>query len=200
MTPDVLAHLFEPFFTTKAVGKGTGMGLPSVYGTVKSHNGAIVVDSSPDKGTEFTLYFPRAVTRATTTSMKDPLGSAKAPGLKILLAEDEPDVRELVLDVLRANGHTVFVAEDGGQAIELYMQEREQLDLVILDMQMPKVSGSEAIAAIRRADPKVKIIVSSGYNSEALTMEVNGYLQKPFRQREMLKLIESVISEEQAGA
>jgi PAS domain S-box-containing protein len=194
--PDTLKHIFEPFFTTKEPGKGTGMGLAAVFGTVKSHHGAITVDRNPEGGTVFTLLLPsaRGEHRVLKTKM---IGCEEKPPLRsrrILLVDDEVMVHEMAADVLRSLGYTVTVCRDGGEAVALYAESWREFDLVILDMVMPVMAGREAFREMRRINPGVKALLSSGYTidgeaREVLREGVLGFLQKPFRKSELARRV-----------
>lgn len=183
--PEVRDHIFEPFFTTKQHQGGTGMGLATVYGIVRSHRGIISVYTEQDKGTSFKLYFPVysavideiAARRRTARSM---------PGSTILLIDDEPVVREMWVDFLGHRGYHVITAEDGLEGIERFKSLRDGIDLVILDLIMPNLGGNETLAALRKIDPMVKVLITSGYseNGQAgriVDMGIDGFIQKPTR-------------------
>jgi PAS domain S-box-containing protein len=181
--PQVRDHIFEPFFTTKQQNGGTGMGLATVYGIVRSHRGVISVYTEIGKGTSFKLYFPvasgsaeeRIIHRETSQSM---------PGATILLIDDEPVVREVWEDFLTQKGYQVITAEDGLDGIERFKGLKDRIDLVILDLIMPNLGGQETLAALREIDPKVKVLVTSGYSEngqagEIVNLGIDGFLQKP---------------------
>jgi PAS domain S-box-containing protein len=178
------ARVFDPFFTTKEMGRGTGLGLASVYGIIKGHRGMINVYSEPGHGTTFTLYLPasdRAVEKDAPLAQEVVRGSET-----ILLVEDEPVVKDVNHELLESLGYTVHSVGSGREAIELYAAQRGAIDLVILDMVMPGISGSETFDRLRAIDPQVKVLLSSGYslNGEAqhiMDRGCNGFLQKPFQ-------------------
>ncbi len=183
-----LEQIFEPFFTTKEVGKGTGLGLATVYGIVKQSGGYVVVESEPDRGTAFTVYLPRdaeARTRpdgdeppaeAPLTEQEpepEPAPVAPAAAETVLLVEDEEVVRRLVRQVLEGAGYRVLEAADGGEAIELARDGH--VDLLLTDLVMPKLGGREVAAELRRALPDLKVIYMSGYADGGILE--NGLLQ-----------------------
>jgi PAS domain S-box-containing protein len=198
MTEEVHRHLFEPFFTTKPSGKGTGMGLASVFGTVKNHHGHVTCETAPGKGTTFHMYLPvleGAVVNLEMTVSTKPLGG----GQHILVVDDEEDVRDLVADMLRDAGYQVTLCEDGEEAIRSYSQEWASIHLVLLDMVMPKLGGQDTFRALRQINPAVKALLSSGYSidSEAqsiLDEGVLGFIQKPFRRSELLTKVADVLN------
>jgi len=155
---DTITHIFEPFFTTKDVGKGTGLGLASVYGTVKEHGGAVSVFSEPGVGTIFKLYLP-------VISGEERQGGQneikKLSGLGILLVDDEELIREIGKELLEMLGHHVYLAENGLEALQLYDREKENISLVILDLVMPKMGGRDTLRFLRQRNKDVKVLVAS---------------------------------------
>jgi two-component system, cell cycle sensor histidine kinase and response regulator CckA len=198
MDEHVRAHLFEPFFTTKRMGEGTGMGLAAVYGTVQSHRGAIDVETQLGRGTTFTLYLPsetaepaRAAPEALPPRPRD---------ARILVVDDEADVRELVRDMLVALGYQVVTCRDGVEAAELYGREWATIDLVVLDMVMPRLGGRATLARMRATNPAVKAILATGVGlegdaTEALREGALGFVQKPFALRELAAKVGGALEE-----
>jgi PAS domain S-box-containing protein len=173
-------RVFEPFFTTKKMGRGTGLGLSTVYGIVKQHNGWINLESRPGKGTTFCAFFPEATgMRVEETAVRE---AVLPPAGKetVLFADDEELIRELGRQVLEMHGYTVILADDGLQAIERFESNRGAIDLVVLDLSMPRRSGLEVLRAIRETDPGVKVILSSGYPPAEPVPGVT-FLPKPYR-------------------
>ncbi|HEY5374712.1 MAG TPA: response regulator [Polyangiaceae bacterium] len=195
MAPGVLAHVFEPFFTTKEVGKGSGLGLSSVYGTVAQHKGWLNVESVLAYGSTFTLYLPLADRQGSYPAPSRPTTPPKGKGETILLVEDEPAVLQLSTRVLTRFGYKVLAAADARQAIALCEQHREEIDLLLTDMRMPGGMNGLALAEkLRARKPSLKVIIMSGYNSEMVTGSPAGsvdftYLAKPF---EIERLAETV--------
>jgi CheY-like chemotaxis protein len=191
MTEEVKKRLFEPFFTTKPVGKGTGMGLASVYGTVKHHKGAISVDSEVGRGSTFSIYLPLAPAPASAPEIARP--AASRPGL-VLVVDDEELVREAIGDMLREAGHTTLLAPGGREAVAIYRERWREITVVVVDMIMPELNGSDTILALRKINPAVKVVVASGYaaggDKDALTDEnVIGFVEKPVGARELAAAI-----------
>ncbi len=191
-------RVFEPFFTTKKLGRGTGLGLSTVYGIVKQHDGWINMESVPGEGTVFSVYFPRAgaAEEAESASVEPP---ATPPGReRILFVDDEAMIRELGRRVLENAGYTVTTAADGRQALDIFVRERARLDLVILDVTMPLLSGLEVLERMRELDPGVRVILSSGYPSGP---RLNGprearpaaFLQKPYRPDALSRVVRDVL-------
>lgn len=184
---EVLPRVFEPFFTTKEVGKGTGMGLASVYGAIKQLGGHIEVTSKPSEGTCFTVHFPivSALSDSDDRHGKPFITSTK-DNKTILVVDDEEAVRQLFKDSLKALGYETILMPDGVAAIELFKSQHDDIDLVILDMVMPLISGKEVYLALRNIDPNVKVMIASGYTagdslSEMIELGVAQTISKPFR-------------------
>lgn len=191
MTKDVMDHIFEPFFTTKAVGKGTGLGLAAVYGTVQSHNGGLYVQSEPGVGTVFKIYLPMIHDEAGTipSNMEAVVGSGG-----ILLVDDEDILRNVGRELLEHLGYTVYLAENGADALDVFAAHRDEISLVILDMIMPKMGGKEAFIQLREQFPGVKVLFCSGFSSEGTSDElVNlgacGFIQKPYNRSELSRAV-----------
>jgi PAS domain S-box-containing protein len=185
-------RVFEPFFTTKKMGRGTGLGLSTVYGIVKQHNGWINLESMPGKGTTFCAYFPEAVgAREEEAATREPERCAR--GMEtVLFVDDEDLIRDLGRQVLETNGYTVHLAEDGKRAIDLYASLRGEIDLVILDLTMPHRSGMEVFRAIRGMNPRAKIILSSG-NMPPEPVDGAVFLPKPYRADVLMRTVRSVL-------
>ncbi len=173
-------RVFEPFFTTKKMGRGTGLGLSTVYGIVKQHNGWINLDSHPGKGTTFCAYFPEAEGAVEEAPLKEEAVRPVEGKETVLFADDEGLIRDLGRMVLESFGYTVVLAADGKEAIDRYAENRGRVDLVILDMTMPRRSGLEAMREIRSIDPAARIVLSSGHTP---TEDIGGaaFLPKPYR-------------------
>jgi signal transduction histidine kinase len=185
MDKKTLNRLFEPFFTTKEPGKGTGMGLPAVYGTVRSLNGAIMVHSEPDRGSSFHLYLPiLKMDGQIPAPLAESVMPEKGHG-QILLVDDERIVSESVKKMLQLIGYSVTVFHNGKEASDFYSGNWKTIDLVIIDMIMPVMGGKDTFRAMKHNNPGVKALIASGYslNGEAqsiLDMGASGFIQKPF--------------------
>jgi CheY-like chemotaxis protein len=198
MDKDTREKIFEPFYTTKEVGKGTGLGLAMVYGIIKQHNGYINVYSEPDEGTTFRIYLPLTGEEAKEAVPSVPETITKRTET-VLLAEDDEDLRGVTSQILEESGYTVIEAVDGEDAVEKYKENREKIDLLILDMVMPKKSGKTVYDEIRREHPEVKALFMSGYTSDVISKKVAlgeglALISKPFRPKEFLKKIREVVS------
>jgi PAS domain S-box-containing protein len=172
MTPDVQGHLFEPFFTTKEQGKGTGLGLATVYGIVTQSGGWILVDSQVDRGTRFTLYFPAVAEPAESWQRPAPAGPLRASANeRILIVEDEELVRLFARRVLAHAGYRVVEAVNGEQALTLLQTGDEAVDLVLTDVVMPGMSGRALVQRIAALRPEARVIYMSGYTGQTLEQE-----------------------------
>jgi two-component system, cell cycle sensor histidine kinase and response regulator CckA len=197
MTPEVLEHIYEPFFTTKDTGKGTGLGLAAVYGTVKEHNGTINVCSEPGQGTVFRVCLPSGLTLAAPVAPREETVQGKGG---IMLVDDEAILRLSGHCLLEELGYQVYLAEDGEQALELYARERDRIGLVILDMVMPKLSGKETFLRLKELDPEVRVLFSSGFHREGTVHELleigaKGFIHKPYRLQLLSKSVAEALAD-----
>jgi PAS domain S-box-containing protein len=194
----VQARIFEPFFTTKDLGKGTGLGLASVYGTVRSHNGFIDVTSAAGKGSTFTLYLPVvAQTAPDGVPLRVPPSEQHAAAT-ILFVDDEEIIRSMALEMLGGMGYSVHTCVDGGEAIAYYREHHAGINLVILDIVMPHVGGFDCFAELKKINPALRALVSSGYsvNEEArriMDAGALGFIHKPFDVKELARSIEGAL-------
>ena len=188
--------IFDPFFTTKEVGKGTGLGLSIVYGIVKQHNGYINVKSTPGQGTTFHIYLP--VVKRPEEEIKPEVIPVRGGSETILIGEDNATVRQLTKEVLEQFGYTVIEARDGEDAIRQFEQSVQTVDLVILDVVMPKKNGREVYEVIKTIKPEVKVFFMSGYTADILTDKGMGeekldYTSKPIAPQELLLKVRTVL-------
>jgi CheY-like chemotaxis protein len=193
--------IFEPFFTTKEVGKGTGLGLPIVYGIVKQHNGFINVYSEPGKGTTFKIYLPIIKSDAGEIEPGKTMISVKGGSETILVAEDNEKVRDLTKAVLEEFGYTVIEAVDGNDAVHKFMENRDKVQLLLLDVVMPEKNGKEAYEEIRATSPGMKVIFTSGYtadiiNKKGIPAGALNYISKPASPRELLVKVREVLDKQ----
>ena len=189
-------RIFEPFFTTKAFGRGTGLGLASAYGIIKNHNGIINVYSEKGHGTTFKIYLPASDKQIIAEKFK--IEEARGGSETILLVDDEEMVADIGKDLLEKLGYTVLVAAGGAEAIKLFQRHREQIELVILDMIMPDMSGGETFSRMRAIKPNAKILLSSGYSLDSRASAImkqgcNGFIQKPFNLKKISHKIREIL-------
>lgn len=196
--PDTRKRMFEPFFTTKEVGKGTGLGLSAVYGTVQSHSGAICFESNVGEGTTFYIYLP--VMKKTNMSFEpESVDIIRIPRkVRILVVDDEEIVRTLVIKQLKADGHTVRVFSNGSSVITYMKEHPLDVDVVLLDIMMPDMSGLEVFTSLRELHPSLKIILFSGYTKDTdiekmLSQKNVLFIQKPYQYSLLKEKIEEII-------
>jgi len=198
------AHIFEPFFTTQEVGKGTGLGLATVYGVVKQSGGFIWVESALGKGATFEIYLPQATETVGDTDGQDKAAALPRGSGTILVVEDEPDVRELAREFLKLSGYTVLEAQNGVEALDLVARHTGPLHLVVSDMVMPRMGGAELAERLRAVRPGIKIVLMSGYtdySNGAPSQAVNqaAMLPKPFSQSSLVEAVRQALEGKQAG-
>ena len=183
MDEKTLERVFDPFFTTKEKERGTGLGLASAYGIIKNHGGVITADSRKGEGTSFCIYLP--VTRKTPRVTAPAPRSIAVSSETVLLVDDEPMIIEVGGGMLKKLGYKVLAADSGKEAVELLQKQVDRIDLVILDMVMPHMSGSETFDRLKELKPKLKVLLSSGYSVDGQAAEIlrrgcDGFIQKPF--------------------
>jgi PAS domain S-box-containing protein len=198
MSREIQTHLFEPFFTTKEQGRGTGLGLASVYGYVKAHNGSIEVYSEEGQGSTFNIYLPLAETHPEKTDETANEPAQKGTG-NILLVDDEETIRDITSQMLEDQGYKVITLANGLEAVNHYREHFREIDLVILDMIMPKMNGHDAFIKMKEINPGVRALLSSGYSiqeeaQDLMNSGVRGFLQKPYRLAELTQLINQALS------
>jgi len=199
MNEETRQKIFEPFFSTKEVGKGTGLGLSICYGIIKQHNGYILCESEPGKGTTFVIYLPIIENEAERNELNacSPLVGGKET---ILIAEDNKDVREVASEVLKEYGYRVIEAVDGKDALAKFRDYKKSISLVIIDVIMPGMNGRELYTEISRLKSGMKVIFSSGYTESVLpegVKELDGlpFLSKPFVPDQLLRSVRNVIDD-----
>jgi two-component system cell cycle sensor histidine kinase/response regulator CckA len=185
MTDEVREHLFEPFFTTKDQGKGTGLGLSTVYGIIQQSGGSVLVETAPQQGATFRLYFPRVSAGAQPAKKKDKTAVMPRGTETILVVEDRDDVRKLTAKVLHSLGYSVLEADGPARAIEFGLDRGRTIHLVLTDVAMPGMNGLELAERIRAYHAEIKVLYMSGYADaprvfEKLTHPDSAFLQKPF--------------------
>jgi len=198
MPESLLDKIFDPFFTTKEVGKGTGLGLSTVMGLVKSYKGIINVYSEVGRGTVFKIYLPAAETNYLKEVAHTEESIPRGNGECIIVVDDEPSIREITKTTLEAFGYTVLTANDGVEAIALFVQNKSRVKLIITDMAMPVLGGAPTIRTMEKIDPNIKIIATSGLLTqkneiEKLSPILKGFLQKPYTSETLLTMIDAVL-------
>jgi PAS domain S-box-containing protein len=183
-------HIFEPFFTTKDVGKGTGLGLSVVYGVINSHNGFVTVQSELTHGAEFTMYFP--IIPAAENFQQQVRPSKLERGTeRVLVIDDENDVADIISGMLDSLGYQVTHVDSGQKAINLY-KRKKRFDAVVLDLNMPKMSGKETFIKLKKIDPNIRVVISTGYGDRVIDASLgkaagDTFLQKPYQIEELSK-------------
>ncbi|MEN8256396.1 MAG: response regulator [Thermodesulfobacteriota bacterium] len=194
---DIKLQIFEPFFTTKDISRGTGLGLASTYGIVAAYGGHIELDSTMGEGSTFHIYLPASAESPAVSGRTSAL-SSQTPEGTILLVDDDESIRETAQELLEARGFQVITAEDGYYAVEIYREKGEQISLVVLDMIMPRMGGSETFDKLREMDPDIKVLLSTGYSIEGQANEIvsrgcAGFIQKPFNMADLTKKVMEII-------
>ena len=192
-------RIFEPFFTTKEMGRGTGLGLASVYGIIKGHGGYINVYSEEEAGTTFTIYLP-ASGKAVQQEKIEPVATVSKGSGTVLLIDDEEMIIKVGEELLQELGYNVLVARSGQRAIELYKKYTDKIDLVIMDLIMPGMGGGETFDRLKEINPDVKVLLSSGYSingqaSEILERGCDGFIQKPFNINQLSEKIQTIFGQ-----
>jgi CheY-like chemotaxis protein len=196
MDNHVKQRIFEPFFTTKEKGKGTGLGLSMVYGVVKNHNGFINVYSEVGEGSTFKIYLPLS---GKPEVMENVVETEIARGHEsILIIDDEPVIREVAGDILSSYGYRVQLAADGEEGVRMYKKQDPRSDLVILDMIMPRKGGRETFLKLKKINPDIKVLFSTGYSqnekvNEIIALGVSGFIQKPYQVNDLLSKVREIL-------
>ncbi|MBI5098052.1 MAG: PAS domain-containing protein [Nitrospirae bacterium] len=198
MDEKIRERIFEPFFTTKEFGKGTGLGLSIVYGIIKQHNGYIFCESKPGKGTTFKIYLPIIKAEVVKTQLEE-IPDAAGTAYTVLLAEDEFVVRKLTKQVLEEFGYKVIEAVDGEDAVNKFIANKDDIELLMFDIIMPKMSGKEAYDRIKKITPDIKMILTSGYpadfiNKDEIIKEGIHFMAKPVSPARLLKKVREALA------
>lgn len=205
ISPDIINRIFDPFFTTKKTGEGTGLGLSVVYGIIKNHDGSIRVESEPGRGTTFDVWLPLADSMHQASSRPSPAASAVETGSEhILVVDDEEDLAFLMQSALSALGYRVTACTSSPEALNLFLADPAAFDLVITDMTMPHLSGSELAQEILKRKPTQPVILCSGYSSfmdadKAAAIGIRAFLLKPLSRRELAAAVRKVLDDPAAG-
>jgi PAS domain S-box-containing protein len=194
--PHIQNRIFEPFFTTKEMGRGTGLGLASVYGIVKNHGGFIEVHSHPGQGAKFSLHLPATAKRPRTAATS--VEMLKTGTETILFVDDEPNIVEIGEEVLQSLGYKTLTANSGEQALRIFREKKNEIDLVMLDLVMPDLGGGETFDALRTIEPSVRVLLCSGYSLNGQAREIlqrgcDGFIQKPFKLRQLADELRAIL-------
>ncbi len=199
MDQQTISQIYDPFFTTKEVGRGTGLGLALVYGIVKDHGGHITCYSEAGSGTIFNIYLPALKTNASGLETTPDVEKEITGGDEtILVVDDEDSILEVARDLLERRGYTVVLASRGEEALEIYRERGRGIDLIILDLGMPGMGGHKTLKRLLELDPKVKVVIASGYSvnglvKDSLAAGAAGYIGKPYRLHDMLHKVRDVL-------
>ena len=189
-------RIFDPFFTTKEMGRGTGLGLASAYGIIKHHGGFIQVASEKGHGTTFSIYLPASKKKA--VGAKKRIGNTLRGNETVLFVDDEDIVVDVTHEILERLGYNVLIARSGKEAMSIYEDNRERIDMVILDMVMPDMGGGRTFDGLKKLDPQVKVLLSSGYSIDGQAAEIldrgcKGFIQKPFNIEELSQKLREIL-------
>ena len=197
IAPEIRDRIFEPFFTTKDQNKGTGLGLATVYGIIDHHGGSIEVDSAVGEGATFTISLP-LVGREAKAEADAPVAPAAGKGC-VLVVDDDNDVRDAVSFILESLGYKVLIACDGQEALEIFREHNADIDVVLLDWRMPGMNGKECYQELRKIDPDVIAILTTGYGQEGMAQDlhgegIHGFIRKPYRTQELAEVVANAMS------
>jgi len=197
---DIKDHIFEPFFTTKEEGKGTGLGLATVYGIIENHKGYITFESMQGKGAEFTFYLPAYSKKALEKEAENKWSSKEKR--TILFVDDEEQIRNLVKMQLKNLGYEAIVARDGMEAVDVYAEKWHAIDLVVLDIIMPVMNGVETYHKLKNLNSSVKVVLTSGFSKDEKVIEILNdgafdFIQKPFRINDLSKIISNALDSDE---
>jgi len=201
MDQETLEHIFDPFFTTKEFGRGTGLGLASVYGIVKGHGGYIMCCSEPGQGTTFKIFLPGLEQNAGDVSGRELEDEPEGGTETILLVDDEAPIRDFATHVLGHFGYRIVTASNGREALEIYADQKDRIDLVILDIGMPVMGGYQCLQGLRQANPAGKVLIASGYSingqaKKALEAGALGFIPKPYQVKDLLARVRRALDQE----
>lgn len=199
MNPETVRQIFEPFFSTKDKSMGTGLGLTIVYNVVQQSGGFIDIDSEPGKGTEFKIYMPKYFSDGNEEEIKKTLNIIRGEGT-ILVIDDEPVLRELAKSMLGQAGYKVITAKDGIEGTDIYAQNRDSIDIVLLDMMMPNKNGKETFIDLKEMNSKIKVVMTSGFTKDrrvedVLNLGAKDFIQKPYTIFSLAEKIDKVMNE-----
>ncbi len=197
MDDETIVRIFDPFFTTKEMGRGTGLGLASTYGIIKGHGGYIDVDSKKGQGSTFNIYLPVSKIKF-EKAIEAAEQFIRGTGT-VLVVDDEDEVLEIAKELLEAMGYRVISAKDGKGAVEVYKKNRDDINIVVLDMVMPNMGGGEAYDRMKEINPDIKVLLSSGFSIDGEATEImergcDGFIQKPFKMKDFSEKIMEILN------
>ncbi len=197
MDKNLMQRIFDPFFTTKEKGRGTGLGLSMVYGVVRNHGGFVRVYSEPGHGSIFRIYLP-VFGKAEAVNGEEQNDRELQGNERILVVEDEEDIRMFLGDIFKEYGYQVELANNGWEAVRLYGERKNRFDLVILDMIMPKMGGRETFLKLKEIDPHIRVLLSTGYSQNGEAQKIigegmMGFIQKPYQVNDLLSKVRSIL-------
>jgi CheY-like chemotaxis protein len=205
MDEETQKKIFTPFFTTKEVGKGTGLGMAVVYGIVKNHRGYITCESKLNQGTMFRIYWPVAPKgEFELTKEKAVEDTIRGGDESILIVDDEEAILQIAKESLTDHGYSVLLAGSGEKALEIFKQKQRAIDLIIMDLGMPGIGGHKTMVELLKLNPRVKVIIASGYSAdsqvkEALAAGAAGFVGKPYKLNDLLRKIRWVLDNSDQG-
>ena len=194
-------HIFEPFFTTKGIGKGTGLGLASVFGIVKGHLGSISCSSQVGRGTRFDIYLPAAAAKADLAADASAGDRVRGGTETVLLVDDDPHISNFASEALTQYGYSILTASSGEEALDVYSRRSREIDLVIMDIGMPGMGGHRCLQELLRIDRAAKVLIASGYAldgqvRQSLNDGAAGYVGKPYHLKDLLGAVRTVLDRE----
>jgi signal transduction histidine kinase/DNA-binding response OmpR family regulator len=198
MSPEIKEHIFEPFFTTKEAGKGTGLGLFMVYGIVQNHGGHIWVDSEPGAGAIFKIYLPQVDEKMEATKEESLKKGLSLGGETVLVVEDDQSLRSIIAQALKGQGYKIFEAADGVEGLVLFDKNRQEIDLTLADIVMPRMNGFELTDLLKPLCPQMKVLFMSGYADHEGLIERNlnpeeNYIPKPFSLEDLSSKVRKIL-------
>ena len=198
MAPDVREHIFEPFFTTRGLAERTGLGLSTVFGSVKSHGGRIICESEVGKGTVFSIYLPASHEPKPFKEVKATKSDALGGDETILVVDDEPLIADLAKRILQKAGYSIITASNGAEALQIYSQRTSEISAVVLDLVMPEMGGKQCLEKLLTIDPSVKAVIASGFHVQDdtkafLKRAAKCIVSKPFNLRQLVHAVREAI-------
>ena len=186
--PSIISHIFDPFFTTRSAGQGTGLGLAAVMGTAINHDGAVTVESKMGLGSIFRIYIPE-VEGPLAEHEEQEIQLPSVRGLRVLIVEDEPILRASTAMLLKDQGCEVNVADTGAQGVEIYSVNKDNIDVVLLDLIMPQMNGVEVYTRLKEINPDASVVMTSGYTDQQNIPDGVQFVGKPYRLARLMEAL-----------